>query len=276
VTPTDLREYRGYLLNVERRQPATVNRRLAALRKFFTWAKSAGLITELPTEQVRGVKAMPRAPKWLEKRDVDRLMRAVEGGGNKRDLAILQLLRHAGLRVSELVNVRLDDLELSERKGQVQVQSKGGKHRVVPLNVDVRRAIEAYLQVRPQTADPSLFISSHDRQLTTRAVEDVVSKYAHLAGVQDVTPHTLRHTFGKHLVEAGVDLGAVATLLGHERLGSTAIYIQLSKRQIAPLIVAALENRPDGATILRNLLEISAQWSSSALRRVRRAAGPRR
>src|SRR6476646_4456787 len=84
ITPTDVREYRGYLLNVEKRQPATVNRRLAALRRFFQWAKASGLVKELPTENVKGVASSPRAPHWLEKRDVDRLIRTVERHGNTR------------------------------------------------------------------------------------------------------------------------------------------------------------------------------------------------
>src|SRR5215210_7615971 len=75
VTPTDVREYRGHLLNVEKRQPATVNRRLAALRRFFQWAKATGLAKELPTDNVKGVASSPRAPHWLDKRDVDRLIR---------------------------------------------------------------------------------------------------------------------------------------------------------------------------------------------------------
>src|SRR5439155_537726 len=125
VTPTDVREYRGYLLNVERRQPSTVNRRLAALRKFFQWAKANALINELPTEQVKGVSAVRKAPKWLEKRDVDRLMRTVERGGSKRDLALVLLLRHTGIRVSELASLRLADLEISERKGSLQGGGQG-------------------------------------------------------------------------------------------------------------------------------------------------------
>src|SRR5256885_1424063 len=97
VTPTDVREYRGYLLNVEKRQPATVNRRLAALRRFFQWAKATGLVKELPTDNVQGVASSPRAPHWLEKRDVDRLIRTVEQHGGKRDQAIGKNLRPTGI-----------------------------------------------------------------------------------------------------------------------------------------------------------------------------------
>src|SRR3954452_697703 len=142
ITPTDVREYRGYLLNVEKRQPATVNRRLAALRRFFQWAKATGLVKELPTDDVKGVASSPRAPHWLEKRDVDRLIRTVERHGNTRDLAIVLVLRHTGIRVSELSGLMLGDVEASERKGSLTVRSgKGCKFRVLPLNVDARQAI---------------------------------------------------------------------------------------------------------------------------------------
>src|SRR5215208_6802499 len=158
ITPTDIREYRSHLLNVERRAPATIKRRLAALRKFFEWATLEQQAAEDPTKGIKGVAAVPRAPKWLEKKDVDRLIRAGERTGNTRDLAILLTLRHTGLRVNELCSLKVDSIQLSERKSQLQVWGKGIKHRVVPLNLDVRKALEAYLQVRPNLGIPQLFI----------------------------------------------------------------------------------------------------------------------
>src|SRR5881275_2933433 len=172
ITPTDVREYRGYLSNVEHRQPATVNRRLAALRRFFQWAKAVGLAKELPTENVKGVASAPRAPHWLEKRDVDRLIRTVERHGNTRDLAIVLTLRHTGIRVSELCSLTLSDVETSERKGSLIVRSgKGGKFRVLPLNLDARRAIASYLEVRPTVSADQLFIGQRGQGVSSRAVE---------------------------------------------------------------------------------------------------------
>src|ERR671928_1298508 len=94
VTPTDILDYKAHLRTVQRRQAATVNRRLAALRKFFQWAQATGRIAELPTSSVKGVPAAPRSPKSLAKREVDRLLREAEKAGNTRNLAIVQLLRH--------------------------------------------------------------------------------------------------------------------------------------------------------------------------------------
>jgi site-specific recombinase XerD len=237
VTPTDVREYRGYLLNVEHRQPATVNRRLAALRRFFQWAKATGLAKELPTENVKGVASSPRAPRWLDKRDVDRLIRTVERHGNKRGLAIVLTLRHTGIRVSELCSLLLGDVEISERKGSLTVRSgKGGKFRVLPLNVDARRAIADYLEVRPTSSADQLFIGQRGEGVSSRAVELLVSKYARLANLEDVTPHTLRHSFGKHALDARADLVSVSALLGQQRLETTAIYTTPSQRDLEKVV----------------------------------------
>jgi site-specific recombinase XerD len=233
VTPTDLREYRRYLLEVERRSPATINRRLASLRTFFQWARAEGLCREIPTDAVKGIQSSPRAPKSLSKKDVDRLIREVEQSGNKRDLAVLQVLRHAGIRVGELVALRLSDVTLSERKGQLVVRAgKGSKYRVVPLNADARKALSDYLAVRPKSTSDRLFLGRSSDGLSPRAVEKTVLKYAHQARLEDVSPHTLRHTFGKSALDAGVDLVTVSRLMGHERLETTAIYTTPSAQDL--------------------------------------------
>ena len=233
VTPTDLREYRGYLRTVERKQAATINRRLAALRKFFVWAKGSGKIAELPTEQVKGVPAAPRTPKALTKREVDRLIREAERHGNARNLAILLTLRHTGLRVGELCNLRLADVTVSERRGEVLVRGgKGNKDRTVPLNNDVRRALASYIRVRPTVAGDHLFVGQRGTPLRPQGVQQVVAKYSRRAGFPEVTPHVLRHTFAKHVLDAGEDLATVQRLLGHERLETTAIYTQPTARDL--------------------------------------------
>ncbi len=233
ITPTDLREYRSYLLTVEHRSPATINRRLASLRTFFQWARAEDLCREIPTDSVKGIQTSPRAPKSLPKKDVDRLIREVEQSGNKRDLAILQVLRHTGIRVGELTALRTSDVTISERKGQLVVRSgKGSKYRVVPLNADARKALSDYLAVRPKHTSDALFLGRRSDRLSPRAVEKTVLKYAHLARLEDVTPHTLRHTFGKSALDAGVDLVTVSRLMGHERLETTAIYTTPSAQDL--------------------------------------------
>jgi site-specific recombinase XerD len=197
--------------------------------------------TEIPTDGVKGVPASARSPKSLEKREVDRLIRMAERSGKKRDLALLQVLRHTGLRVEEVCDLRLDDIEISERKGLLTVRrGKGAKYRTIPLNADVRYALGVYLAVRPRVDDDHLFIGQRGRGLSEQAVWYLVTKYARQAGLEDVSPHTLRHSFGKQLLDATKDLVAVAALLGHEKLETTAIYTQPSERDLARA-VALLE-----------------------------------
>ncbi len=233
ITPTDIRDFKAHLVAVEKRSPATTNRRLYALRKFFHWAIAAGLAKEDPTMVVKGVQSTPLAPRSLAKKDVDRLLRAAERDENKRNLGILQVLRHTGIRIGELAALRLSDVELSERKGRLIVRSgKGSRHRVVPLNADARRALSDYLEVRPRVSDDHLFISQRGKGLQEQAVELIVGKYAHAAGLEGVTPHQLRHSFGKHALDAGVDLVTVSRLLGHTRLDTTARYTTPSERDL--------------------------------------------
>jgi len=227
VTPTDVRDYRAHLRTIQRRPAATVNRRLAALRRFFGWAKATNRIHEVPTEGIKGVPSVPLTPKSLPKRELDRLLRAAEQDGNKRNLAILLTLRHTGLRVGELCNLRLCDIAISERKGSLAVRSgKGDKDRTLPLNNDVRQALSAYLAVRPVASTDALFIGQRGQPLQSDAVQLIVHKYARRAGLSEVTPHILRHSFAKQVLDAGADLATVSRLLGHERLETTAIYTQ--------------------------------------------------
>jgi integrase/recombinase XerC len=229
ITPTDVKGYRAYLLTVARARPATINRRLAALRKLCRWAKAKGLIQDDPTQGIKGAEKVKTAPRALDKKELYALIRAVERHGDKRDLAIIQVLRHTGLRVGELAALCLSDVTLSERKGTLTVRTgKGGKWREVPLNNDARRALRAYLAVRPQVGDDHLFIGQRGK-ITAAGIQDVVAKYARLANLVEVSPHVLRHTFGKSLLDQGVNLVTVASLLGHSRLDTTAIYTQPSQ-----------------------------------------------
>ena len=197
-----------------------------------------GLAKELPTENVKGVASSPRAPHWLEKRDVDRLIRMVERHGNTRDLAIVLTLRHTGIRVSELSSLTLGDVEISERKGSLTVRSgKGGKFRVLPLNVDARQVITAYLKVRPTVSHRcTCSLVSVGRVLAPGQWSCWSRSTRRLANLEDVTPHTLRHSFGKHALDAGADLVSVAALLGHQRLETTAIYTTPSQRDLERVV----------------------------------------
>src|SRR5215211_1444261 len=180
LTRIDVRDYKQHLLAVEGRAAATVNRRLAALRALCGWAKRTGRVTELATEGIADVPVPKQAPKALDERSVDRVLRRSEQSGNRRDHAILMTLRHTGIRVAELCDLRIGDVETSERKGALTVRAgKGMKQRTVPLNADVRRALVLYLTDERHGAgdDAYLFISQRTKtRLTEKAVRQIAQK----------------------------------------------------------------------------------------------------
>ena len=247
VVPGDIRDYREHLQEqIPPLAPATINRRLAALRRFFAWAKEHGCTENQPTERIRNVETMDHGPRSLDRRQWHRLQRSVEQAKGKqgvRDRCIVLLLYHTGVRAGELAAFLLTDLTLSERSGHVQVRrGKGNKSRRVPLNAEARAAIRAYLQVRPSSGGTSLLVGQRGEPLSAHAIYDVVVKYARRAGLDDVTPHTLRHSFARALVVAGTELSDVADLLGHSSLDTTRIYTKASETDLAA-VVARLENR---------------------------------
>jgi site-specific recombinase XerD len=230
IGPRDIAEYRSYQLT-RGKKPATVNRRLVALQRFYQWAQKQGHTTNNPFESLEGVRVKQQqgiAPKWLDPHQQMALLRAVRKGKSSRDLAIIELLMKTGLRVSELIDLTLADVELAERAGKVIVrEGKGGKYREVPLSKEVRYALETYLQQRSEDESQRLFLGQRG-PLNVPGVQYLMAKYAYQARLQDVTPHSLRHTFGKNLVDAGVSLEQVAALLGHESLDTVMIYTKPS------------------------------------------------
>src|SRR5215211_3673887 len=236
LTRIDVRDYKQHLLAVEGKAAATVNRRLAALRAFCGWAKKNGLVSELATEGIADVPVPRQAPKALDERAVDRVLRRSEQSGNRRDHAILMTLRHTGIRVAELCDLRVGDVVTRERSGTLTVRAgKGMKQRTVPLNADVRRAIATYLHAERQGANPGefLFLSQRTKgRLTEKAVREIAQKYGYHAMVEDAHPHAFRHSFATELLRKGVPLTAVGALLGHESLQSTARYTQPSPRDL--------------------------------------------
>ncbi|MEW6726851.1 MAG: tyrosine-type recombinase/integrase [Bacillota bacterium] len=219
VTSLDVADYRRYLLS-QKRKSATVNNALDALSSFFAWAKGEGIVQADPTEGVRRAPEERSAPRWLTRRDVGALVRAAQKYGSKRDQALVTLLLHTGLRVSEAVGLTTADVVIRDRSGHVIVRrGKGGKYREVPLNITARRTLAEYMA---ELSGEWLF-PGRSGHVTRRAAEKMLTKLGRLAGVE-VTPHRLRHTFCKMLVDAGESLDRVALLAGHGNLNTTARY----------------------------------------------------
>jgi site-specific recombinase XerD len=236
VTPTDLRQFKRSLVEQRRLKPSSVNRKLATLKSFLTWAAAAGIAPGLPVpaqgRSWSGPRLVPQerpGPRWLDRREQNALLRAVERAGKARDLAVVRLLLNTGLRVQELCALMWKDVALSERKGLLTVRhGKGGKHRQVPLNHDARAALTA-LGYPQHAGEEAVILQGQRGPMTPRGVQALLARYGALAGLDDLSPHALRHTFCKNLIDAGVGLEQVAALAGHESLETTRRYCTPSR-----------------------------------------------
>lgn len=254
LKPADVREYRAHLQK-NGAAAQTVNRKLAAIAAFGSWAVQVGVLSANPAIHIRSVETVPLAPKWLDKKQRSAFTLAMRDNLQKaklryprlwllrlRDAAVITLLLHTGLRVSEAANLRLADLLLSERKAALTVQAgKGGKQRQVPINSEARRLLEEWLSVRPEVGSEMLFIGQRGEPMQVRSVQLGVARVADLAGLQEVTPHTLRHTFAKSLLDNGVSLEKVAALLGHESLDTTRLYVTPGEKDLQEAVAGLVE-----------------------------------
>ena len=246
ITPTDVRAYRQHLLVSRKLSPNTINRRLSAVSAYCRWAMEARLIESGPTARIRPVQLVSHGPRWLDRKQRFALQRVIEQERQMaaahpdrrrslwraRGAVIMSVLLNTGLRVAELGLLDVQDAKLKPRSGQVTVRGKGNKVRTVPLNAAARESISHWLGLRPEVEDAALFISQLLARITTRSIERVVAEYGHAARLERLTPHMLRHTFAKTLVDKGVSIDQVATLLGHASLNTTRIYTTPGQRDL--------------------------------------------
>ena len=241
LTPSDLAHFRQHLSRDRAMKPASVNRKLEALRRFCRWAHAARKLRTDVAASLK-LKRVPRGtrPKGLTAGEVQALLRAA-GQSRKslapRNYALVQLLLQAGLRVSEAAVLCIGDLEIRERHGKVHVRGKGEKERDVPLNATARRALQTYLHERQNAgADAPVFLSESGARLSVRSIQSLVSELARRARIAriPVSAHTLRHTFALgYLKQNPGKLVELATLLGHESLDTTAAYALPSEEDLA-------------------------------------------
>jgi site-specific recombinase XerD len=238
LAPSELREWKTHLRDAQKLEPATVNRKLAALRSFLAWAAAEGLAAELVTP--KSIKQVKPPPRWLDRKQQRALVRAVERNGLARDIALVALLLHTGLRVAELADLRWTDLEIRDRSGKLTVRrGKGRKQRTIPLNVEARNALSELREIRDRWSkfkkNPAV-LQGQRGPLTERGIQATLAKYAADARIEDLSPHVLRHTWCKNLADAGVRLEVIAALAGHESLETTRRYVEPGQEDLAAAV----------------------------------------
>ncbi|NSW94405.1 MAG: site-specific tyrosine recombinase XerD [Bacteroidales bacterium] len=233
VTYQDLKEFINWYTN-DNQNARTQARTLSGIRAFFRFLLIEGEINENPASLLESPKIGLRLPEVLSVTEIDRIVNSVdlskpEGHRNK---AIIETLYGCGLRVSELVNLRLTDIHYSE--GFVVVTGKGNKQRLVPISNTALKEIDLYLQKRkllPVIHDQNiLFLNRRGRKLTRAMIFEIIKDLSARAGIKkNISPHTFRHSFATHMIEAGADLRAVQEMLGHESIMTTEIYTHIDR-----------------------------------------------
>lgn len=253
VKATDIQTFRQHLVGNLRQKAAAVNRRLQSLRRFFAWAVQAKHLDQSPAIEVKFLRTQPRMqPSALLEPEVHGLLRAAgqsPHGLAVRNYALVQLMLQTGLRVGEVVELKVSDLVIYSRSGWVCVMNgKGHRQREVPLNATARRALSAYFETRVdlKPADP-VFLSLRGDPPTPRAIQQQLVSLARSARISRirVTPHTLRHTFAtSFLKDHPGKLVELASLLGHESLDTTAVYTKASRESLAEDVERSRFNVP--------------------------------
>jgi integrase/recombinase XerC len=234
---------RGFLAELARNGVSgkSRGRKLAALRSFFTWLIREGYASFNPAKAVVSPRAEKKLPSFLTVPEMEALLSQPDGSTllGARDAAIIELLYGTGIRSAELVGLSLGDMDLQGRFARVM--GKGSKERIVPYGEPAADRISSYLPARRElcaknksgTLTNRLFVNHRGTPLTTRSVRRIIAKYIRLAALKSrISPHSLRHSFATHLLNAGADLRSIQELLGHSSLSTTQKYTQIGIEEL--------------------------------------------
>lgn len=237
---TEKEAVRAYLEQLHNlgRASSTISRNLAAIKSFYQFLVQENLLATDPTVHLDSPKVAKRLPRVLNLSEVEALLNqpSLEDAHSIRDKAMLEVIYATGIRVSELVS--LDLLDINPEAGYLRCLGKGSKERIVPLGSVAIKYLELYLQVaRPEivkrSAEASLFVNHHGRRLTRQGFWKIIKRYAKEANIdENITPHTLRHSFATHLLENGADLRSVQEMLGHADISTTQIYTHITRNRL--------------------------------------------
>jgi integrase/recombinase XerD len=232
-----------FILDLKNRKYAetTVARKVAAIRSFFSFLESEGMISNNPTEGLASPRVGKMLPKAISPNEVDELLEQPCKRSTpeaRRDRAMLELLYATGMRVTELVSLDLANLNLDPENAYVRCFGKGAKERMIPIHEQAAEAVQEYLEeARPLLVrnknEKALFVNRRGERLTRQGFWLILKGYARAANLrEDVTPHTLRHSFATHMLRGGMPLRHVQEMLGHANISTTQVYTHLTTEHV--------------------------------------------
>jgi len=231
-------DIRSFLAGLYQRKlkKTTIARKLASIRSFFKYIHREGVVSQNPAKLVSSPKVPKNIPRFLTVDDIFLLMDKPEGDTFKpaRDRAIMELLYSSGIRVAELTDIDMNDLDIKE--SLLRVKGKGMKERLVPIGSKALEAIKNYLpeRISLKKKSPALFLNNRGGRLTQRSVRRILEQYSRMINLKGgLSPHVLRHTFATHLLHGGADLRSIQELLGHSSLSTTQKYTHVDIRHLA-------------------------------------------
>ncbi|MDK2820054.1 MAG: integrase/recombinase XerD [Clostridia bacterium] len=230
----------AYMVKMQQKgkSPATICQHLAALKSFHQFLLREKLVDNDPTANMESPRQSKKLPQILTVDEVEKLLAQprLDTPAGLRDKAMLELLYATGLRVSELIKLTVDQVNL---EGEfIRCMGKGSKERIVPMGQVACFYVRTYIEkgrgkLIKEKTEPALFVNQHGRSISRQGCWKIIKAYARAANLKkDITPHTLRHSFATHLLENGADLRSVQELLGHADIGTTQIYTHLTKKKI--------------------------------------------
>jgi len=231
----DVNSYIAHLLGLNRR-PSSIARKISSLRNFYRYLREQGVVEGNPFDFARIPKIMRYHPDYLSVGEVENILNQPNREKDRhflRDRAVLELLYGAGLRISELISLKIS--AVYDEIGFIKVTGKGNKERLVPFGRHAKAAVEEYLSnvrenLRAHTESDCLFLSNRNEPFTRVGLWKVIKKYVKRSGlIKEATPHTFRHSFATHMIEGGADLRTVQELLGHASITTTQIYTQVDR-----------------------------------------------
>jgi integrase/recombinase XerC len=239
-----IRDYNAWLIENDIAK-SSIARRQSAIRSFFSFLVREGLLNHNPMEEVTSPRREQRLPSLLSTAEVTKLIETPDLSTpvGLRDRALLELLYASGLRVSELVSLNLNQVNIDSK--EIRVIGKGSKERVVLMGEPAAKALTNYLQegrshLLGEKRSNAIFINRQGERLIERRVQKILERYARIAGIERrVHPHMLRHSFATHMLDGGADLRVVQELLGHADLSSTQVYTHVSKNQARKVYLSA-------------------------------------